>query len=78
MPSEWDDRFTIDLGITRLRRLKESGQDSCAKEYIRKAPPQTDTPLRRCAREEFGWTDADIWDSDSPPGTLRLKDNPLP
>src|SRR6266851_2971377 len=49
-------RFTVEDGMIWLRTLREAEKDDTAKEYIRRAPPQTDTCLRRQAREEFGWS----------------------
>jgi hypothetical protein len=53
-------RFTAEEGMKWLRDLREAKKDDTAEEYIRKAPSQTDTCLRRQAREEFGWSDIAI------------------
>jgi hypothetical protein len=50
-------RFSAEEGMRWLRGLREARKDDTAEEYIRKAPSQTDTCLRRQAREEFRWTD---------------------
>ena len=49
--------FTVEEGMRWLRVLREAKKDNAAEEYIRRAPPQTDTCLRRQAKEEFGWSD---------------------
>lgn len=53
-------RFTVKDGMNWLRSLHQAGKDDTSEEYIRKAPSQTDTCLRRQAREEFGWNDVSI------------------
>ena len=53
-------RFTVEDGMKWLRNLRAARKDATAKEYIRRAPPQTDTCLRRQAREEFAWSDIPI------------------
>jgi hypothetical protein len=53
-------RFSADEGMKWLRDLRKAKKDDSAEEYIRKAPSQTDTCLRRQAREEFGWSDIAI------------------
>jgi hypothetical protein len=49
-------RFIVEDGMKWLRNLREVKKHDTAEEYIRKAPLQTDTCLRRQAREEFGWS----------------------
>ncbi len=49
--------FTVENGIEWLQNLVRANRHQRAEEYIRNAPPQTDTPLRQRARELFGWTD---------------------
>lgn len=53
-------RFTVEEGMRWLRGLREARRDDTAQEYIRRAPSQTDTCLRRQVREEFGWSDIAI------------------
>jgi hypothetical protein len=53
-------RFTVEDGMKWLRSLREVRKDDDAEEYIRKAPSQTDTCLRRQAKEKFGWSDIAI------------------
>jgi len=53
-------RFTAEDGMKWLRSLREARKHDTCEEYIRKAPSQTDTCLRRQAREEFEWTDIPI------------------
>jgi hypothetical protein len=50
-------RFSAEEGMKWLRGLREAKKDDTAEEYIRQTPSQTDTCLRRQAREEFGWSD---------------------
>jgi hypothetical protein len=50
----------VEAGIEWLERLRSAGQAQYAEEYVRKAPSQTDTLLRRQVREKFGWTDIPI------------------
>ena len=52
--------FTVEENIEWLDKLRNSEQHGRAEEYIRKAPLQTDTCLRRQVRERFGWTDIAI------------------
>lgn len=54
------ERFSVDDGIKWLRSLREAKKSDTAEEYLRKAPSQTDTCLRRQAREQFGWSDIEI------------------
>jgi len=42
------------------KELIKKNRASRAEEYVRKAPSQTDTPLRRMLRAQFGWTDINI------------------
>ena len=54
-------KFTVeDGGMKWLRDLRAEGRSKKAEEYIRKSPSQTDTSLRREAREQFGWSDTAI------------------
>ncbi len=53
-------RFNVEDGMKWLRNLRNAKKDDTAEEYIRRAPRQTDTCLRRQAREEFGWSDIPI------------------
>ncbi len=55
--SELKKPFTVENGIEWLAELRKKNQHDEAEKYIRKAPPQTDTCLRRRARELFAWTD---------------------
>jgi hypothetical protein len=50
-------RFSTEDGMKWLRHLRGTGKAAAAEEYIRNAPPQIDTCLRRQARDEFGWSD---------------------
>ena len=52
--------FNVESGMNWLRGLRAANKDGSAEEYIRRAPSQTDTCLRRQAREEFGWLDISI------------------
>ena len=52
--------FTVEDGMKWLRSLQKTRKHDSAEEYIRKAPSQIDTCLRRQAREEFGWADIPI------------------
>jgi hypothetical protein len=54
------DSFRVEHGLTWLEGLRTAGEDDTAQEYVRKAPSQTDTCLRRQAREQFGWADISI------------------
>jgi len=62
---EWklEDRtqFTSQDAISWIdTELRKKGRDWRAEEYVRKAPSQTDTPVRRMLRTQFGWTDINI------------------
>lgn len=57
--------FTVEDGIAWLENLVRANRHQRAEEYIRKAPPQTETRLRSRARELFGWTNL-------PAGTAAL------
>jgi hypothetical protein len=61
------DAFSIDGAIAYLRALREPAR-SRAEEYLRKAPPQIQTPVRERARQELGWGDEPL-----PPDTLVEK-----
>lgn len=50
--------FTHQSAINYLSELRGAKRDS-AEEYIRSAPPQTDTPLRRRIERELGWVAVD-------------------
>jgi len=50
-------KFTAEHAMNWLRALRNDGKSDTAEEYMRRAPSQTDTCVRRQAREEFGWTD---------------------
>jgi hypothetical protein len=52
--------FTIKDSIEWLTGLRNAKKAATAERYIRMAPSQTDTCLRRQVREEFGWTDIPI------------------
>jgi hypothetical protein len=52
--------FTVEDSIKWLESLRRTNQDSTAQRYIRMAPSQTDTCLRRQVRERFHWTDIPI------------------
>ena len=49
--------FSVDDGVGWLQNLIKDGCQGAAEDYIRRAPPQTDTPLRRRVREILGWAD---------------------
>ncbi len=49
--------FSVDQGVKWLRELVDQRG---AEEYIRKAPPQTNTRLREQCRVSFGWTDLNV------------------
>jgi hypothetical protein len=51
------ENVTPDASIQWLDELRTKGKGDTAQAYIQKAPPQTDTYLRRQVRERFGWTD---------------------
>ncbi|MGC1372272.1 MAG: hypothetical protein WA824_09050 [Candidatus Sulfotelmatobacter sp.] len=46
--------------ISFLEDLRKRGRDKKAEDYVRKAPSQTQTPLRNEFRKRFGWTDVDV------------------
>jgi hypothetical protein len=46
--------------ISFLEDLRKRGRDQKAEEYIRKAPSQTQTPLRDEFRKRFAWIDIDV------------------
>ena len=46
--------FSADAAIEYLKTL-EGDERLAAADYIRTAPRQTDTPLRRRMRKELGW-----------------------
>jgi hypothetical protein len=50
----------VEAGIKWLERLRTAGKDGFAEEYIRMAPSQSDTCLRRRVRQQFGWNDIPI------------------
>ncbi len=52
--------FNVQEGIEWLESLRESNQHGTAEEYVRKAPSQSDTCLRRQLRERFEWADIPI------------------
>jgi hypothetical protein len=52
--------FSVDQGIAWLRELVNQRKHAKAEEYIRKAPPQTNTRLREQCRVSLGWTDLDV------------------
>lgn len=47
--------FGVAAALDWLRNLKLQGKAARAEEYLRKAPLQVDTCVRRQAKEEFGW-----------------------
>ncbi len=49
--------FTVEESIKWLDSLRKRKRHGRAEEYIRKAPSQTDTCLRRQVRELFAWPD---------------------
>jgi len=49
--------FSTQDALDYLQELIVQGEHAAAEQYIRRAPPQTDTCLRRRARELLGWTD---------------------
>jgi hypothetical protein len=51
--------FTVESGIAWLQELVRANRHQRAEEYLRKAPPQTETRLRARAREVFGWTNVE-------------------
>jgi hypothetical protein len=50
-------RFTAKDAVDWLRTLRQQGKSGAAEEYMRQAPPQIDTCVRRQAKSEFGWDD---------------------
>jgi hypothetical protein len=66
--SNWQQKrqsnFTVDGALSYLRGLTMAPGAgtvlSRAREYIRNTPAQVQTEVRRRARAEFGWTDADL------------------
>jgi hypothetical protein len=48
--------FTVENALAWLEELVRANRHQRAEEYLRKAPPQTETRLRHLARERFGWT----------------------
>jgi len=55
---KWPDGepFSIETALRYLRGLQEP-MLSMAREYLRSAPPQIQTPVRERARVELGWDD---------------------
>jgi len=45
----------LDNALEWLKKRVKQGQSKEAEQYIRKAPPQTDTQLRQRVRRELGW-----------------------
>jgi hypothetical protein len=54
------DDLDVEAGIKWLETLRTAGTDGHAEEYLRKAPSQTDTCLRRRVKQQFGWNDISI------------------
>lgn len=52
--------FAIEDSIQWLDALRTGRHSGTAERYIRMAPSQTDTPLRREVRVRFGWADIPI------------------
>jgi hypothetical protein len=69
LPSNWKERrpdnlaekFSVDSAIKYLEGLRDGQNDTekfkLAREYLTKAPPQTQTPVRRKALEVLRWSD---------------------
>lgn len=58
----WEE-FTLDVALAYLRELERNRDEAAAalrpaREYIRNAPAQTQTPLRERVRKELKWEDA--------------------
>lgn len=53
--------FSVERGVEWLSELVKQRKHAKAEEYIRKAPPQTDTRLREQCRMLFGWKDLDVY-----------------
>ncbi len=49
--------FSVENAVEWLRDLRATNQQARAEKYIRCAPPQTDTEVRRQVRKHFQWTD---------------------
>ncbi len=49
--------FSVENAVAWLRDLIATNQQAKAEKYIRCAPPQTDTEVRRQVRKCFQWTD---------------------
>lgn len=47
--------FSVLNAVKWLEERISQERHGAAEEYFRKAPRQTDTALRRCVREKFGW-----------------------
>lgn len=50
----------VEAGIKWLETLRTAGKSGLAEDYIRKAPSQVDTCLRRRVKQQFGWDDIPI------------------
>jgi hypothetical protein len=50
-------KFYAKDALDWLRNLRQQGKSDTAEEYLRKAPSQMDTCVRRQAKDEFGWND---------------------
>jgi hypothetical protein len=60
--------FSLSNAVEYLKDLTgKEGEE--AEKYVRRAPAQTDTPLRRRLRKEFGWT---AWQGSSQPQRARI------
>lgn len=60
--------FLLSNAVEYLRELTEKEEGDEAEKYVRRAPSQTTTPLRRRLRKELGWT---AWRGDPPFGACQ-------